>query len=333
MKKSKTAKIDLSEARLARMADKYYNEGKYLSALRLAVRQYELFGGDEEVFARFSDIYEGMGLHLSAINWWYRYLDIAMEDELPDIYEGLAVNYLNLGNETQSAYYYNKLIDADDTLPNETKLDIIDAFAKDKKEKLRFVYPPKLADYSKEIEFGSRALKMGDCPRAIQTLSVVERGSKDYPQAIEMQAVAQLLAGNSEEAERLCKELLVDYPDDIRTLATLAAVYLEQGKTEESKALALQLYRLEQTEAEDLYKVATVCCENGLHGEAYQKFCLLEKKLPYDGRMLYFKAVAAFKCGKRKEAQDTLDTLCTVYPDAEVAKYYLKSWRLAEETG
>lgn len=308
-------------------ADKYYNEGNYIAALRLAYRQYDLYGGDGDIFTRLSDIYEGMGLHASAINWWYRFLDIAETEDLPDIYEGLAVNYLNMGNEAQSAYYYNQLVDSDATLPEETKLDIAEAFSKDKRERFRFVYPPRLADFSKEIDMGSHALKLGDCKRAVQVLDRVEKGSKDYAHAKEMQAVAHLLAGEDKRAENICTELLAETPDDVRVLATLAAVYLEQGRTEESKQIALKLFSLPQENAEDLYKVATVCCENGLHEQAYEKFAQLEELHRFDGRMLYFKAVAAYKCGKLKEAEHAFDDLCSVYPDAEVAKYYLRALR------
>ncbi|MBE5745401.1 MAG: tetratricopeptide repeat protein [Clostridiales bacterium] len=327
MKKGKTVKIDFSRERLASRADKYYNEGKFLSALRLAYRELELYGGDGEVYARFSDIYEGMDLHASAINFWFRFLDEANAEDLPDIYEGLAVNYLHMGNETQAAYYYNKLIDADDSLPEETKMDIVEAFAKDKREKFRFVYPPKLADFSKEVEEGSEALKAGNCKRAIELFALVEKGSKNYAEAREMQAVAHLLDGDTDAAKRACEELLQDAPNDVRVLATLAAIYLEEGNAEESKRLALQLCELPQKNTDELYKVATVCCENGLHRQAYEKFCEMENKVPFDGRMLYFKAVAAYKCGMFDEAERAFDTLCTVYPDAEVAKYYLRNLR------
>jgi tetratricopeptide (TPR) repeat protein len=128
-------------------------------------------------------------------------------------------------------------------------------------------------------------------------------------------------------AEQVCKELLEDYPEDVRTQATLAAVYLEQGRAEESREIALALAAKTQENTDDLYKVATVCCENDLHEEAYKRFLLLDQKMPYDGRMLYFKAVSAYKCGYLQESEDTLDTLCTVYPDAEVAKYYLRALR------
>ena len=327
MRERKTQKIDNSRTRIAKLADKYYNEGRYISALRLAHRELEEYGGDPDVFARLCDIYEGMGLQGSAINYWFRFLDVADEVDLPDVYEGLAINFLGIGNDRQSAYYYDKLIDADESIPNEMKMDVAQAFAQDKRSKYRFVYPPAMADYSKEITNGSKALKAGDSKRAIDIFGQVAKGSKQYATAKEMQAVAYLLEGNPDEAEKACKELLAEKPDEVRALATLAAVYLEQGRSDESRVLAERLSKLTIEEAEDLYKVATVCCENGLHEEAYQKFLQLDKKLPYEGRMMYFKAVSAFKSGHYKESEKTFDDLCAIYPDAEVAKYYLRQVR------
>jgi tetratricopeptide (TPR) repeat protein len=327
MRENKTRKIDNSRRRIARLADRYYNEGRYIAALRLAHRELKEYGGDPDVFARLCDIYEGMGLQGSAINYWFRFLDVADESDLPDVYEGLAVNFLGIGNDRQSAYYYDKLIDADETLPDEMKLDVAQAFAQDKRSKYRFVYPPKLADYSKEITNGSKALKSGDSERAIEIFGQVAKGAKEYASAKEMQAIAYLLEGKPDEAEKACKDLLEEQPDEVRVLATLAAVYLEQGRTEESRALAEELSKRVIEETDDLYKVATVCCENGLHEQAYTKFKQLDKKLPYDGRMMYFKAVSAYKSGHYKEAENVFDDLCTIYPDAEVAKYYLQKIR------
>lgn len=325
MKEKKTLKIDFSEKRFGEIADKYYNEGNYLSSLRFAYKQLEHYGGSDDVYVRLSDIYEGMGLHGSALHWWFHFLHIAEKEDLPDIYEGLAVNFLNTGNENQSAYYYNKLIDADDALPDETKIDIANAFSHSKKDKLNFVYPPKLADYSKELSIGSRALKAGDFKRAIKEFSKIEKGSKEYVSAQEMNAVACLLKGDTETAENICVELLEEHPNNVRIRATLAAVYLEAGKKEESREIAKRLSMEKTEDTDDLYKIATVCCENDMHEEAYQKFMQLERQLAYDGRMLYFKAVAAYKSGRIDEAEQTLQKLCTIYPDAEVAKYYLKA--------
>ncbi|MBQ9113378.1 MAG: tetratricopeptide repeat protein [Clostridia bacterium] len=330
-----TKAIDFSRKTLGKLADKFYNDGKFLPALRLAHKEQEEHGNDPDVFARLADIYEAMGLHGSAINCLFQLLDIAHEDDLPEVYESLAVNFLNLGNESQSAYYYNKLIDVDDTIPPETKLDIAEAFSVKKKDRFRFVYPPELADYSKEVSLGSKALKMGDCKRAIAEFSKIAKGAKEYVSAKEMQAVAHLLAGEKDEAEKICLALLEDDPDDIRALATLAAVYLEQGRSDESKEIAYRLCERKIENTDDIYKVATVCCENGLHEQAYKTFRLLDDKMPYDGRMLYFQAVAAYKSGYEEETEKILDRLCTVYPDAEVAKYYLKALRSyrADEDG
>ncbi len=332
MSERKTKKIDLSRKRIAHIADEYYNEGDFLSALRFAHRELKEYGGDPDVYARLCDIYEGMGLHGSALNYWFRFLDVAEESDLPDIYEGLAANFLATGNERQAAYYYDRLVDADESLPEDTKLDIVEAFAQDKRSKFRFVYPPRLADYSHELSLGTRALKAGDCKRALAELEKVEEGSKDYNFAQEMRAVVHLLEGRVEEAERICLAVLEDFPDEARVLATLAAVYLEQGKKEESLAIAKRLSLLEVSERDDDYKIATVCCENGLHEEAYRRFTALDQKAPYDGRMLYFKGVSAYKSGRLKEAIAAFDQLVTVYPDAEVAKYYLLAMREYEES-
>ena len=323
--------IDYSRERLAKLADKYYNEGKLFNALRFAYEELNTYGGSADVYARLSDIYEAMGLHTSAINFWFRFLEIADEEDLPDIYEGLAVNYGNRGDEKQAAFYYNRLMDVDDTLSEETKMDIISAFAKKKSDGFRVVYPPHEADYSKELAEGAQALKRGDCARAVEKFSEVQKGAKEYLTAKEMQSVAYLLSGKTEEAERLCLEVLEDEPNAERILSSLAAVYMEQGREQESKEIALRLSKLNLTEPDAIFKAATVCCENGLHKEAYDKFSQVEKMMPYDGRLLYFKAVSAFQCGLVEEAEKSLHALCTLYPDSEVGKYYLRALKNREE--
>ena len=274
-----------------------------------------------------------MGLQTYAIKWLYKCLEICGEEDLPDVYEGLAVNYLNLGNEGASAYYYNRLIGVDDTLTAENKMEIAQAFSKDKKESLRFVWPPKLADFSQEMEQGARALKAGNCREAIASYSRVADGNKDFVEARRMQAVAELLDGNHLCAEKICLDVLAVAPDDVQTLATLAAVYLEQGRADESRALAERLSKVKASSTEELYKIATVCCENGMHAEAYAMFVQLEERMPYDGRLLYFKAVSAAKSGKLDAAEQTFEKFCSLYPDAAVGKYYLREVRKMQDGG
>ena len=327
MREKKVLKIDFSRRRLRERAEKFYDEGNYLSALRFTYKEMSLYGGDGDIYTMLSDIYENMELYSSAVNCWFRFMDNCSGEDLPDIYEGLAVNYLNMGNEAQSAFYYNKLIDADDELTEENKAEIAEAFSEPARGRLRLVYPPRFADYSKETEAGTRALKNGDCKKAVSVLSRVEKGSPDYRTAREIQAVAHLLSDNAAEAEKICLELLEEKPTDVQAMATLAAVYTQQGRKEESRAIALRLCENKSASPEELYKIATVCCENNLHGQALEKFVELEKDIPYDGNMLYFKSVAAYKSGKEDLAISTMEKLCTIYPDAAVAEYYLKAMR------
>jgi hypothetical protein len=70
-----------------------------------------------------------------------------------------------------------------------------------------------------------------------------------------------------------------------------------------------------------------------MHEEAYALFARLEEKMPYDGRMLYFKAVSAAKSGRLQVAEKTLDKFCTLYPDAAVGKYYLREVRAMLDGG
>ena len=57
MKDKKVLKIDFSRKRYAKLADQFYNEGKYIPALRLAYKELEEFGGDAEGGQRFGSAF------------------------------------------------------------------------------------------------------------------------------------------------------------------------------------------------------------------------------------------------------------------------------------
>ena len=61
MEKGQVKKFDFSRKRIAHLADKYYNEGNYLPALRLAYKELNEYGGDADVFARLSMLFHAFG--------------------------------------------------------------------------------------------------------------------------------------------------------------------------------------------------------------------------------------------------------------------------------
>ncbi len=323
----KTKKIDFSAKRLSAMAEKYLSEGKFVPALRFTYNEIDRYGGEQDLYIRLADIYDRMGLSSSAINWWFKIWDDADAQDMPDIYEGLAANYMSMGKDAQAAFYYNCLIESDDQVPEEMKQEIAEAFSERPRQLFKISYPPRLADYKAEIDLAARALKKGDCKRAIAALDKVAEGSKDYVVATEMRALALLLAGKIGESKTECLKVLEIDPDNVRALATLAAAYLENDEKDKSLEIALKLCKLPPADAEEGYKIATVCCENGLHLEAYERFNALEKETPFDGKLLYFKGVAAFNCGQYEEALNAFGELCSIYPDAAVVEYFIKEIR------
>ena len=72
---AKVRRIDYGKRLLKEQAEKRYDEGDFLAALRFTGREVEFYGADADALARLADIYENMGLYTSALNCWYRFAD------------------------------------------------------------------------------------------------------------------------------------------------------------------------------------------------------------------------------------------------------------------
>ncbi len=329
----KVIKFDLSAERLLDLADKKLEEKDYLAALRIMRKSVEINGATPDEFSMFADIYDEMEIFEYAIDHWFRFLDICAEDEVVDAYEGLAACYYNMGSERQAAFYYNLMMH-DKFVTPENNVEMGELFSEPAPKRFRIVYPPEEADYSPELEEGLRALRGGDYKKAESFFSGVPAGASCYLSARNFYALTKLMQGDASAAEQICKDGLAQAGNDVALLSTYAAVLTEQGRAEESRAAAEKLAALPVSGADDLYKIATVCCENKLYEEAYEKFSLLEKEVRFDLTLLYFKGVAAFRCGRVKDSLRTFSKLIDIYPDAAVARYYFgEIRRYAEEGG
>ena len=149
-----------------------------------------------------------MEANSQALRTWYRFLNICDESALAEAYEGLAVNYMNLGKESQAAYYYNLLLRVDDELTEESKMDIVEMFSKPKRDGFKIVYPPEKADYTEQMEKGLRALKDGDFACARTYLEQVQEGAKQYKNAQNLHAITSLLEDQKDQARNICQKLL-----------------------------------------------------------------------------------------------------------------------------
>lgn len=334
---SSIQEIDLSEDRLLAIAADCIEKHNLIGALKMLNKNAATSGNSEESYMMYAEIFDDMGLYEKCVNGWFKYIDYVQnfnyDTDLSDAYEGLAISFMNMGQDNFAAYYYNKLLlETDAELSPESRQDIINDFLAVEKPTLKFAYPPRLADYTEVIENGISFMRDNDYEKAVQEFEKVDEGNEKYNSARNFIAMCKIICDKCEEAEEECLNILNKAPDDVQALTTLAAVKNQQKKSEESVQLAKRLLSLNVTSTEELYKIATVCCENGMHDDAYKIFLKLEGELQYDCNLLYFKAVSAYNSGRINESLDAFDRLLTIYPNAVSAKYYYGFVRRNKDT-
>ena len=333
---SKSVRLDFSFDRLVQTAEKLIDAHDYLGALKILNKNAELNEDEGYAHLLYAQIFDDLGLYERSINEWFKFLaysDYKSDEDLADAYEGLAVGFMNIGNEQFSAFYYNKLLGSSMDFSPEMRYDIMESFLSHEENPLKFVYPPEIADYSENISKGISLMKAGDFDKAVKEFDKVDSRNKAYITARNYTAMSYIIDDKTEKAEEVCREILKIKPDDVHALTTLVAVKTEQKKHDESKQLAEELLKLDITSPDDIFKIATVCCENGMHADAFRLLEKLDEKLPYDTSVLYFKAVAAFNCGKYDKCFSAFDRLLAINPKAVTAKYFRESARIAFNNG
>ncbi len=332
----KTVEIDFSDDRLIGIAADMVDEHNYIGALKMLNKNAAMTGNDADCFMLYAEIFDDLGLHMQCINNWFRFMDVVDDEEdLTECYEGLAVNYMELGNEEFSAYYYHKLLVSSDDgeAAAELRDDLMKDYVSSEENPLKFVYPPEIADLSDVISDGITHMKEGDYAKARELFESVPENNPQWASARNYLAMCLIIDDKDGEAERECRSVLEKNPDDVQALTTLAAVLTESGKSEEANKITKKLLSLDVKGQDDIYKIATVCCENGMHAQAYEQFCKMDSDFGNDLTILFFKAVSAFNCGMYDESFAAFDKLTTIYPDAVTARYYYNLARALKEQG
>lgn len=332
----KNVELDFSPDRLFRTAEKLIDARDYIGALKILNKNCDMNGEDGYAHLLYAQIFDDMGIYERCINEWFKFLagQCYVDDEdINDAYEGLAVAYMNIGNEQFSAYYYNCLLKNSDDIGEEARSEIMQSFLSREPNPLKFVYPPEIADCSDVISDGVDYMKSGEYDKAVEQFKKVDKKNKSYVTARNYMAMSYIISDRADKAEKVCRDVLAVKPDDVHALTTLVAVKTEQKDFEASKQLAKQLLTLDVEAPDDLFKIATVCCENGLHAEAYERLCKLEEKIPYDTSVEYFKAISAFNSGNYDACFASFDRLLTINPRAITAKYFYAKAREAVKKG
>lgn len=330
---NKIQKLDFSDDFLLNSVEKRLQAGDYYGALVMLNKRNKMYDNTCDASVLAADIYEGLGIYGQAIDAWFHFLDTCNEADFGEGYEGLAVTYMNMGCEAQSAFYYHKMLQADGGNAEEGKLDFFNFFSAEKKPDLRLVHSVDGLDNDDVISRGVKFVKEGNLIKAREEFKTATENSPHYATAVGLSAMCSLMLGEKEAAYRDCAEVVERYPEDVQLLTTYCAVLGEMDEKERAKEIARKLAQLDVENADDLYKVVSALCETGLDKEAFFALEKLRKHLPNDKNVLYFYAVAAYRTGKREEAIDALDRVCTLYPRSAVAEYYLMRMRDEEDGG
>ncbi len=309
--------LDSAQARI--------EEGDLMGALTVLNKREELHEPLADAYELYADIYEELEQWNLVADAWFRFLDTCAREEFSDGYEGLAIAFMNMGNELQSAYYY-RLACGEADGPTRIRME--------ERPKLHLVHSEGAPiEHTELLAEGLVLLKVGELAEARKKFAEIPEESADYASGAGLSAMCALMDGNETEAEEECERLLKDYPDNVQILTTYCAVLGAREKNAEARSVAEHLASLEVDGTDDLYRVATALCETGLDEDAYRKLAILRDRLPYDNNVLWFFAVAAHKTGRSEEAIDALEMLTTLMPRKAVAKWYLSRLRAARDDG
>ncbi len=319
---------NISEEFLIDTAEKRADAGDYFGALAALKRRAELYPPSADAWAVYADVYEGLEIWPLAADAWFRFLDVCNEADFPEGYEGLAVVFMNMGNEFQSAFYYSHAYPEEAEEDGDAFADFIENFEEEgEAPKLRLVG----GDDPEALKEGLDLMREGELDDARKRLLLVEEDSPDYPSAAGLAAMCLLMEGEEKQAEKECEALLEKYPENVQALTTYVAVLGARGEKKRAKEAARRLASVPADGTDDLYRIATALCETGLDEEAFKVLSELKKRLPYDDTVLFFYAVAAYHLGDLDGAVSALETLTALCPAKAVAEYYLERLRLIRD--
>ena len=313
----KIKKLDFAEEFLMESAEKRFEMGDYFGALTMLNRRAESFDPSADASALYADIYEALQIYPLCADAWFRFLDTCNEADFVEGYEGLAVAFLNMGDEFQSKLYMRRTFDAEE-IPYD------DLFEKNERPHLRLVHSDDgSVEHAELLHEGLDHIRAGEFDKAKNAFNEIPPESKEFPSATGLSAMCMLLEGNVDGAAGECEKLLEYYPENIHALTTYCAVLGAKGDKERAREVGKRIAAIEIESVDDLFRAATALCETGLDEEAYKKLCILKNKVPYGDDILWFHAVAAFRTGRLEEAIESLERLTTINPRKVIAKYYL----------
>lgn len=311
------------------LIDKKLNSKDYVGALIATDTILSLPSFDKlHVHALRAKIYYLMKQYARSAEEWFKYLNNAENEKLYGrAYNGLGACFYKMQDKNVAGYYFNrqilnnkKAIYDYSSVTAEFYEDVVSA---DKNYYL--AYPYDKADFTNLLLRAEDLLRLNEYEECIELLSVVPESSKHYANALVTSSIAKYFKGDIDGAT--CDiERAVALDKKAVSICNAISMFHSVGDEKKVNKYLNILKDIEIETEEDLYKVAVVYAEKGMHQKAC---CFAEKYLkinPYDTSMLLIYGIINYNLKQFDKAEEIFEKIYKINR-SYVAKSYINYCR------
>jgi len=316
-------KFDASAKMYRNLAERRLEEDDLEGALGFLLAAKNKSKNQYSLLADIADVYFDMELYELSANYWFRALDVAPKQSLADVYNGLGACYYNMNNSSVGMYYFNEqfmnMRSSEMVIDEDMAECFTEAFAAD--SGYRMVYPPESVDYSGVMKAGKTALQRYNISEALELYSEVPPVAAEYDEAQLQISVAHFLSGDVDKAIEINRSVYDRDKTNVFALCNLSSMYRFKNMPMLADNYFSYVDENNAKTADELYKVATACCENGKHERAVKCFERLFIERPFNMSMMFFYGVALYNCGRYEDSRRAFGRILRITEKNPVAFY------------
>ncbi|WP_202079182.1 tetratricopeptide repeat protein [Caldalkalibacillus salinus] len=302
---------------------RYFHRGDVPKAYKYLRRCVDLAPEQPTYVLHLAACYTEMGHYEESNNWLSQVIQ-HMDSTLVDCYYYMANNYAHLGEfdeaEKFALMYIQESPDGIYAEEAEELLDFIcfelDRAPREWDEENQLI---------KEHEKARTCLEQG---KFVEATKLLERMVDEYPHFLAARnnlSLSYYYLGEFEQAMSVIDDILERDSTNLHALCNLAVFLKHRDMHEKADEIIEGLTKVQPILPDHQYKLATTLGILGQDGKAYELFLSLTKKdIEHDPSLYHYIAVALYNTQQYEKAQKVWKKLKSLYPQDEVADYYLQ---------
>lgn len=332
---SKTIQINDFEERQLNLAIKRRQNGDYLGALNI-LNAVKGTIDSSVCYKEIAKIYMDLSLIRFALDYWFKFLNVAQKCDRAEAYNGIAACYFHMGELNLAGLYYEKFMNEAEEKDYDYLDERIDYYdtvtAKEEEPSYEITHPIEKAPSDRLLKAAEKAFYDGRTEEALNYLKAIPKNDENYLSAKLRLIGFEVIRGNYEKAKNYADGLIADLPGDslplINKLALLAdfAVICDKKEVED---LIEEIKKIDIIDFQELYKATTACIDLKKDDDALY---FGEKALaaqPYSLAANFAVGAALYNLGEYEAAEKRI-TVAYQLSNSGVAKYYVKACRNPE---